>query len=72
MASVVLAVNNHATLISSIWGDWAGAPHDLLLVTEVNITAVLCFVTYLRMELLKPTVTCSSHCLVILLLLLRL
>jgi len=42
MASVVLAVNNHATFISSIWGGWAGAPHDLLLVTEDGIVEAHC------------------------------
>lgn len=34
MTSLVLAASNHASFNSSIWSAWAGAPHDLLLVTE--------------------------------------
>ena len=37
MANLVLAASNHVTLTSSIWASWASAPHDLLLVAEVNM-----------------------------------
>ena len=75
MASVVLAASNHASFTSSIWSGWAGAPHDLLLVTEVSLKAVLDSCNFFygsRMESLKPTAECFSHCLPILLLLLKL
>ena len=37
MANLVLAAGNHVTSTSSIWASLASAPHDLLLVAEVNI-----------------------------------
>ena len=40
MTSLVLAASNHASFNSSIWSAWAGAPHDLLLVTEVILGVV--------------------------------
>ena len=72
MASVVLAASNQASLTSSVWSGWTGAPHDLLLVAEVNMEKKLHIVNYPRMELSKPTVVCSSQCLAILQICLRL
>ena len=40
MTSLVLAASNHASFNSSIWSAWAGAPHDLLLVTEVILDVI--------------------------------
>ena len=39
MASVVLAASNLASFFSSTWSDWASAPYDLHLITEVSIKA---------------------------------
>ena len=43
MANLVLAASNHDSFFSSTWSAWASAPHDLLLVTEVSMKAVLDF-----------------------------
>ena len=44
MASLVLATSKHADFASSSWLSWASAPHDLLLVAEVDIKLKLCWI----------------------------
>ena len=62
MASVVLTSSNHAASASSMWSGWTSAPHDLLLVAEVDIHCSLFYsVKCPRMEWLKLTVEFSHH-----------
>ena len=61
MTSLVLAASNHASFNSSIWSAWAGAPHDLLLVSEASICVVFVVMKYAQDETFEAYIVESFY-----------